>query len=312
MALLDDPQSRLKQGQSRRGDVGAWLPDDRIDSYLDELHSLPTHAENDNPHPTGSAQLLPPKTSQAVLVDIYFCQIHPLLPLIDAEETRSQIDDDTISLPLLQSICLVAAKDRKAAPFLYLNSDKILLPLERFSQRLYKAILSNIRQREDGKRVTTIQILALLSLHEWGPNGSENSSLCLAQAIHHAQTIGLHLKRPGRELASMLKKLFWCLWSLDRWNCAIHGRPVIIHERDIGQDVTEIIPSFEPPFRLWLLLAHYLTQVIVSYRPIMDASDEQELDIPTFEELVKSADCWNTRPELLGRLTSNSDTNDPY
>lgn len=59
--------------------------------------------------------------------------------------------------------------------------------------------------------------------------------------------------------------------SIDHWNCAIHGRPVIFHERDIGQDVTEIIPSFEPPFRLWLL-AHYLMQVIVSYRPIIDAS----------------------------------------
>ncbi|RJE27620.1 hypothetical protein PHISCL_00045 [Aspergillus sclerotialis] len=289
-AFLDDRQSRLRKGQDRRGDVGTWVHDDRVTSESDgQQNQFPIHA------------LLPPKQNQMKLVDIYFRRIHPVLPLVDEDATLSQFTSGTLSIPLLQSICLVASKDRNAAPLLYLGSGRALLPLEKFSHLIYKNILENIPRREERQRITTIQILALLSLHEWGPYGSEDSSSCLARAIHHAQTIGLHLRKPDREPGSSLDALFWCLWCLDRWNAAIHGRPVIIHGRDIGQEVADVVPSFKPPFRISLPLARQLSQVIDCYRPIVDKSFNQDIELSTFEEIIENSNSWGTNPELLGK-----------
>ena len=289
-AFLDDPQSRLKRGQSRRGDVGTWVQDDRVTSLSSEQQNQ-----------SAKLALLPPRQSQVKLIDIYFHRIHPVLPLVDKDDTLSRFTDGTLSIPLLQSFCLVAAKDRRAAPFLYLGSDETLLPLENFGQQVYKDTLENFPSREERKRVTTIQILALLSLHEWGPYGSEDSSSSLARAIHHAQTIGLHLRRPDLEPGSYLDALCWCLWCLDRWNAAVHGRPVIIHGRDVGQEVADIVPSFEPPFRISLLLARQLNQVIDCYRPMVDGSFDQDVDLSTFEEILGSSNSWDIEPELLGK-----------
>lgn len=289
-AFLDDPQSRLRKGQGRRGDIGTWVYDDRVTSVSDgQQIKFPVLA------------LLPPKQSQVKLVDIYFHRIHPVLPLVDENDTLSKFTNGTLSIPLLQSICLVASKDRRAAPLLYLGLGRALLPLEKFSHLIYKDILENIPRREERQRITTIQILALLSLHEWGPYGSEDSSSCLARAIHHAQTIGLHLRKPDREPGSSLDALFWCLWCLDRWNAAIHGRPVIIHGRDIGQEVADVVPSFKPPFRISLLLARQLSQVIDCYRPIVDKSFDQDIELSTFEEIIGNSSSWDTNPELLGK-----------
>ena len=128
------------------------------------------------------------------------------------------------------------------APFLFLGSDPTLLPIEKFGQRLHEDIPKNMPNKRDGNRVLIIRILTLLSLHEWGPNGSEDGSLSLAQAVHHAQSIGLHLRGPAPVSESSLKakSLFWCMWSLDKWNSVVDGRPVLIHDYDHGQNVTEV------------------------------------------------------------------------
>ena len=310
VTLLDDPRSRLRKGQTRRGDVGACVDDERITSELNEPQYLLAYGEK-NTHPsTGDIGLLPPRPDQEALINIYFHRIHPLLPLLDEDDTRSQFTNGALSLPLLQSICLVASKDRRAVPYLRLDSDVALLPREKFCQRIHKDILEHISGGGPKKRVTTIQILALLSLHEWGPNRSEDCSITLAHALHHAQTIGLHLRKPDKMSGSYLQALFWCLWSLDRWNSAIHGRTIIIHDCDIGQRVTDVIHLFKPPFRIWLLLAHQLGQVIRSYRPMVDGSCEPDLDLSTFEEIVGNSNAWDTSPELLGKKTTWANTND--
>jgi hypothetical protein len=298
VALLDDPQSRLLKGQTQKGDVGAWLHDERIISDPNALRHTAAHRQR--PHLYGDLGLLPPQSSQVALIKIYFCRIHPLLPLLDEDDTLFQFANGTLSLPLLQSICLVAAKEQGAASLLSLGSDGVLLPVTRFSQRIYKDILSNMPSREEGNRITTIQILALLSLHEWGPNGSEDSSLSLAQAIHHAQTIGLHLRRPDSETSLKSRALFWTLWSLDKWNSAINRRPVLIHDCDLGQTATDVLPLFKPPFRSWLLLADQLSRVIGLFRPMVGGTPEQNLDLFTFEEIVETSESWNIGPELLG------------
>jgi hypothetical protein len=233
-------------------------------------------------------------------MEIFFSRVHPLLPLVDEDDTRVQFENGTLPHPLLQAICLVAAKDQSATPFLLLGSDATLLPVNKFGQRLYKDILENMPHRRDGNRLLIIRILALLSLHEWGRNGSEESSLTLTQAIHHAWSIGLHLRRADSETSPKAQSLFWCLWSLDKWSSVVEGRPALIHDCDHGQKVTDVLPLFKPPQRIWLLIANQLGRVIRTYRPRLEGTQDQYPDLSLFEEFVETSEAWDTDPLLLG------------
>ncbi|KAL2830503.1 hypothetical protein BDW59DRAFT_158417 [Aspergillus cavernicola] len=285
VTLLDDRESRLQKGRSGKGDVGAWLDHDSIHSQRDQrgFSSLTGREGIGQSTNVNGSIVLPPKVDVEALVNIYFDRIHPLLPLLDENEIRSQSANGTLSIPLLQTICLVASKDRSAPPFLRLGSDPEVLQQESFSERIHRDILKNMPRKEEKKRVLTIRILTLLSLHGWGPDGSEECALNLVQP-------------------PALKALFWSLWSLDRWNSAINGRPIIINERDMSQGVDNILSSFHPPFRVWLRLAQHLGEVIKSYRPIVDSSNDVDVDIPSFEEIVESCDAWDTTSELLDSL----------
>ncbi|KAJ6186542.1 hypothetical protein N7519_007843 [Penicillium mononematosum] len=294
--LIEQNESRLLKGRSQKGDVGAWLSAE--ESSIDQgdtpssssQPALETHVHTD---------WLPPKDCQEVLMDIYFRRIHPLLPLLNEDNVRTQHRAGSLPPRLLQVICLVAAKDRAAVPFLCLGPNSSPLPLERFSNIIYTDAMQNISRRAE-KKTLAIQILALLSLHEWGSSGSEDCSLNLAQAIHHAHTIGLHLLRPDEHTDPSAKSLFWCLWSLDRWNAAMNGRPLMIHDGDRNQVVDDVVSAFQSPFRVWLRIADKLGEVIHFYRPIMKGMDQAELDLPTFEDLVDHCEAWDMSRHLLG------------
>ncbi|KAJ5531620.1 hypothetical protein N7527_005013 [Penicillium freii] len=296
--LMEQNESRLKEGRSQKGDVGAWLSAE--ESSIDQVETpgsssqtgLGTHVHPD---------WLPPKDCEEALVDIYFRRIHPLLPLFDEDSVRSQHRAGRLPLRLVQVICLIAAKDQGAVPFLCLGPNSNTLPLEKFSSILYTDAMQNVSRRPE-KKVLAIQILALLSLHEWGSTGSEDCSLNLAQAIQHAQTMGLHLLWPDQHPGTSSRGIFWCLWSLDRWNAAMNGRPLIIHDGDKIQGVDDVVSTFQSPFRVWLRIADKLGEVIHFYRPIMKDMDQSEVDLPSFEDIVEHCEAWDMSPDLLESL----------
>ncbi|KOS47700.1 hypothetical protein ACN38_g1328 [Penicillium nordicum] len=296
--LMEQNESRLKEGRSQKGDVGAWLgvEESSVDQGETPVSSsrtpLGTHVHPD---------CLPPKDCEEALVDIYFRRIHPLLPLFDEDSVRNQHRAGRLPLRLVQAICLIAAKDQGAVPFLCLGPNSNPLPLQKFSTILYTDAMQNISRRPE-KKVLAIQILALLSLHEWGSTGSEDCSLNLAQAIHHAQTMGLHLLRPDQNSGTSPRGLFWCLWSLDRWNAAMDGRPLMIHDGDLSQRVDDVVSTFQSPFRVWLRIADKLGEVMNFYRPIMKGMDQSELDLPSFEDIVEHCEAWDMPPYLLESL----------
>ncbi|OQE77522.1 hypothetical protein PENNAL_c0060G11735 [Penicillium nalgiovense] len=295
--LMEQNESRLLKGRSQKGDVGAWLSAEESsidpgDTPSSSQPALETHVHTD---------WLPPKDCQEALIDIYFRRIHPLLPFLNEDNFRTQHRAGSLPPRLVQVICLVAAKDRAAVPFLFLSPNPNPLPLERFSNIIYTDAMQNISRRAE-KKTLAIQILALLSLHEWGSSGSEDCSLNLAQAIHHAHTIGLHLLRPDEHSDPSSKSLFWCLWSLDRWNAAMNGRPLMIHDGDRNQVVDDVVSAFQSPFRVWLRISDKLGEVIHFYRPIMKGMDQAELDLPTFEDLVDHCEAWDMSRDLLDSL----------
>jgi hypothetical protein len=303
--LMEQNESRLQQGQSKKGDVGAWLGVEENTIDQDQAVGSSSRTVSESHVDTDK---LPPKEYQEALMDIYFRRVHPILPLLDEDKVRAQQRDGSISLRLLQVICLVAAKDRSAADLLYLGSLSTPLPLDKFSNMLHTDVMQSISRRSE-KKVLAVQILALLSLHEWGSTGSEDCSLNLAQAIHHAQTIGLHLIRPENLSDTFPAGLFWCLWSLDRWNAAMNGRPLMIHDGDLVQGVDDVVSRFQSPFRVWLRIADRLGEVIHKYRPMMRGVDHSEFDLPCFEEVVEQCEALEMAPDLLGMNPPSADSN---
>lgn len=294
--FVGDGSTRLMRGRAHQRDVGVWLDrenefiENGENAYHEELSSSSTRYQmsRQKRHSGRPGALLPPRQTQEALINIYFRRIHPVLPLVHEEDFQVQFRNGTVSPYLLQAICLVASKEGEAEPILRLGDRAETMSPCRFSNLLYDDLCHAITMRLERQRMTLIQILALASLHASGPKSFEDASLYLAQAIHHAHTVGLHFLKCGPERHEKpLVTLFWCLWSLDRWIAAIHGRPLVIHDRDLGQQLTDVIDLFDSPFRVWLSLASIMGEVMVVYRPTLDAPvDENKPEIPRFEELI--------------------------
>lgn len=155
-------------------------------------------------------------------------------------------------------------------------------------------------------RYTRIRILALMSLHCEGYEGAEAASLHLCEAIHQAQTVGLHLDRPGRKgEGDSMGLLFWGLWTLDKMHACLGGRPVILADWDIGigrpglrsqneiqgqgQGECQGLGQGSAAFRVWLAVSELLATVISFYRPSAGVTSGWEEGFPAFEDIVSEA-----------------------
>ncbi|KAH8684215.1 hypothetical protein BGZ60DRAFT_366071 [Tricladium varicosporioides] len=289
-----------------RDHVGVWLEKGDWEAVLREKDTGHDFRSNNSENPINNISGSATKTSQpqkagpnilavsdqAALVDIYFSRIHPILPLLSDAEFHEGLRTSNLPDSLLQAVCLVAAKEPKAAPYLRLQPGTGCLKPREFSNAIYSSLLNSLRLAPLRDKITLIRVLALMSLHIEGPEGADDSSLHLTQAIHHAQTIGLHLKRPG--VSRSEKKLFWCLWGMDKVNAAMHGRPIMISDHDLGISAFVSESIDDKPFELWLKILTILSKVICLYRPTADPSvTGWEDDFIGFEEILEEVDAWS-------------------
>jgi hypothetical protein len=240
-----------------------------------------------------------------MLSDVFFKNIHPVIPLLDEEEYRRTSSQGSIHAPLVHAVCLVAAKDNEARHFLkLLQSGDTLLSVRHFCTQLHDSIMSKLSRRPTMRKLTWIRILGLLSLHHEGSDGAEQASSCLAQAVHYAQTMGLQLQQPRRrDEHSDLKRTFWCLWTLDRLNAAIHSRPCCMADIDVAVDDLTPEESNSVAFDVWLRISKLLNQVIDLYRPTSyNRGDVPELDpgFPGFEGIMDDMQAWHLSRPTIG------------
>ncbi|KNG85528.1 fungal specific transcription factor [Aspergillus nomiae NRRL 13137] len=191
------------------------------------------------------------------------------------------------SVFLERAICLVAAKDRTAYPWLRLATSGPVMTPRQFCSELYRGLVVSLHEGLETDRITRIRTLALMSLHCEGHEGAEAASMHLCQAIHQAQTVGLHLDRPGQIPGDSSTGLFWCLWTLDKMHACIGGRPVLFADRDIGIKKPGLKPSHaRTAFDAWFAISDLLAHVISFYRPTSDHTVGWEAGFPTFEEIM--------------------------
>ncbi|PYI29406.1 fungal-specific transcription factor [Aspergillus indologenus CBS 114.80] len=228
-----------------------------------------------------------PNSTRNHLLPIYFTKLNHILPLVDPDSLLSPHAGDLISVLLERAVCLVAAKDRAAEPYLRLCEEGQVMTSRQFCSEIYGELVVAMNVGLEADRITRIRILALMSLHCEGYEGAELASMHLCQAIHQAQTVGLHLHRPGRRSEVSLSSLFWCLWTLDRMHACLGGRPVLMSERDIGIAKPRVDHiATKSAFDIWFAISDLLSMVISFYRPASDHTVGWEADFPTFESIT--------------------------
>lgn len=185
-------------------------------------------------------------------------------------------------------MCMVACKTEEAIPYLKLYEEGSLMDPIPFARALHTGLDAAMKADLEADRFTKVQIMTLMSLHNDGPGGIEESSMHLVMAIHDGQTTGLHINTPGRTLNDQGAMLWWTLWTLDKFNACLGGRPLVIADRDI--DIKR--PNLEPNARsqvmaVWLAMGDLLDQIIEYYRPAADQNASGwEGDFPSFEDLT--------------------------
>ena len=158
-------------------------------------------------------------------------------------------------------------------------------------------------ERERDK-INLIQILALMSLYSEGPEGTVDASMHLSQAIHHCQTIGLHLGRSSGHGGSQTR-LFWALWVLSNFNAALNGRPRLILDLDIGLKLEEAYEISAPGTRILLAISQLLTRIIGLYQPTaaLDIMGIEE-DYESFEHILNRCGAWDLDPNVISKQHS--------
>ncbi|KAF5600454.1 transcription factor [Fusarium pseudoanthophilum] len=199
---------------SQKGDVGIWLSSNNPGQASQFITSRPPPIMDQFLLPfvkEHCLSCLPPQQDYLKLKALYLEKIHPVMPIIPESALEG---DEPASVVLKQLICLAASTDPSMALYLHLqNKGDDLIPCQDFMQSLSSAVRAILETSIITDRVLHIRALILLSLYTQ-PNSSEEADLPAqlgGRAIHHIQTLGLHLLRYDGPNSEELETLF-CAW----------------------------------------------------------------------------------------------------
>lgn len=244
--------------------------------------------------------MLPAPYELGILVNLYRAKVDPIFPILQDEELDSHATMD--ALVLKQCVCLVAALDPKVRKRLRLpHTERILSPIE-FRACVASAVKQALDMGFIDDNMVLLQVCALMAFYADQANCSEVSAHYVSQAVHHAQTLGLHLGWPDDGAKTeKSRRIFWCIWILDRLNAAANGRPILIHRQDMDAQVIDTFAEQSPAFKLHIRIAQFLDRVISRYRPQSVSMEPQSLDEDiTFEDLVLEAGAVDVGSSILG------------
>lgn len=235
------------------------------------------------------------------LTKIYFEKIHPIFPVIDEVTFQGLQPSDPSRILMQQSICLAASKTFASRQYLVFTDSGPLCSCREFGDKLLGAIRLSIEMGLVTNKIILIQVLVLVSQFVDSSDGGEVSSQFCSRAIHYTQAIGLHVRdQQEGDIDHYSTTLLCCVWAVDRTNAAFHGRPVLMHERDIRIDLEQCFEHQEPTFRLFLRVIMLLDKVIALYRP--SGNPDLDQNFTSFEDIVISCGASHIGSSSLGML----------
>ncbi|SPO06246.1 uncharacterized protein DNG_08935 [Cephalotrichum gorgonifer] len=246
---------------------------------------------------------LPTERHYIVLKRIYMRDVHTIFPALNIEVLSGQKETATHIL-YKQVVCLAAGAHPDAKPHLMLGDSPDLMSYADFSQQLISSIRTAINDGLVRDRIQIIPVLVILSLCAYSAEDRHLSAELAALAVSYVQTVGLHLQAPATSPdPEYFERLFCCVWAMDRLTAAFHGRPILIHERDVGRDMQGCFDRQETRFRLLLEIVALLDRAIRFYRPTAGGGAvESDGGIPSLEELVQRTGAFGVESRLLVTL----------
>lgn len=246
--------------------------------------------------------LLPPEPHLSRLIDCYSSKVHSLLPLIDMKLLEGDQALPNSKILIVQATCLLASMNPAVRGSLYLRTATCLLDPRDFGCQLLSAMRCNIELGTTRDKTVLTQALGAMSLFTDGPDGPEMSTSFCAKMVQLSYSTGLHLQRTKNDGETQRGTLFCCVWALDRFNAAINGRPIMIHQQDVGRNLEQLFHSQTSAFRTLLDMLLLLDQVIALYRPNVSAIQmEIEVNFPSFEDVLIQSNSTNLIEEQLGK-----------
>ncbi|OAA61992.1 hypothetical protein SPI_04851 [Niveomyces insectorum RCEF 264] len=233
-----------------------------------------------------------PKATTDGLLSIYISLLDDLIPLLDGSGVFRGHSNGQSSVYLIRAMCLVACKTKQAAPFLRLRDDGPLLPPLEFASTLLSGLDAAIKADLEPDRITKVQILALMHLHNDGITGTRRSSSYLSQAICEAWSLSLHFNIPGNAEQQACDFLWWTLRNFDRLNKPIMAAgPFIIDDSDVG---IERIAARKDHYRSQIMaIATALGDLMATATKVFKATSTATVDdlqpFPTFSEITAGA-----------------------
>ncbi|KAF8866447.1 hypothetical protein BDZ45DRAFT_578322 [Acephala macrosclerotiorum] len=304
--------SATSPGATRGGSVGVWLT-----TNSNKTTSQTTNLQSPSNLFYGTGPLiqqvlvpileqeclsaLPPPPRLSALTEIYFDKVYPILPVVDEADYRDLPPTDPHRVLLQQGICLAASKNFAARQHLVLDESASPLNCREFGEKLSGAMRMSIEMGLVTIKIVIIRALMLMHQFTDNPIGEDFTSQFCTRAVHHAQSIGMHLKEDQDRSSSTL---FCCVWAIDKLNAALYGRAVQMHERDLSVDLPSYFDAQEPSFRLFLHVIALLEKVIDIYRPASSENPVLTWDFPSFEDVALRCGVSQISTSALGEFSS--------
>ncbi|KAJ4175317.1 Transcriptional activator of fatty acid utilization [Fusarium falciforme] len=176
---------------------------------------------------------LPSPSECSHLLEIYFTRVHPLLPVIDRKEFLAAYYGSASppSLLLLRAIFLAATRYTTG------ESGTSMEEIRPHCDDLHTKLRALIKAGLSMERIPVIQATIIASLHWEGREGLNSAIDNLSLAIRLCQEMGLHRKllidqSPAPANHALLRRIWWVVYALDRFNAAQEGTPFLINEID--------------------------------------------------------------------------------
>ncbi|KFX98674.1 hypothetical protein O988_04258 [Pseudogymnoascus sp. VKM F-3808] len=183
---------------------------------------------------------LPGPELSGELLDKFFTRVHPLLPVIDRQEflARYYGIQDPPPLVLVLAIFMAASRYSKA----YGRGDESNSSIRELCDRLHTKFRAVVEVGVMHERLAVVQAYLLASLHWEGREGVNSALDSLSLAVRMGQELGLHRRTEridssaDKRIAQVHKRVWWCIYAMDRFNAAQEGTALLVNELDCDID----------------------------------------------------------------------------
>ncbi|KAH7089245.1 fungal-specific transcription factor domain-containing protein [Paraphoma chrysanthemicola] len=211
---------------------------------------------NDTNTPQKVPQLLrkygitPNRQEWDVYLETFLVEVYPLYPFLSEEMFRemyeelwNSIDADTTNDHAVQAL-LVLANGRCATSSRIQSdagSNSAGWSLYRAAMEMQGSLLDTVN--DDSNPLSSLHSLTLVVIYLLRLDATERAQKVLSLAIVHAHHLGIHLNQIHANIPEtqsvLFKRVWWCMYVLDRRLALVLGRPFLIHDNNIHIDIED-------------------------------------------------------------------------